>query len=291
MSPPNPGNRRLTDKAYWDSKYAAGPPGVEDSPPSPAFIRAAKRLLGAQLVEGMGDYRAYLLWEVIYRRHMPRGPGVKVLEVGSAPGTHLVHLHRVCGVEPYGVEYTERGVLINRQLFEKHGINPDNVIHADFFSPEFQSKYEGFFDVVISRGFIEHFTDMKTVVANHVSLLTKHGRLFVTIPNLRGINYALTWFFHKELIPLHNIGIMRRQVFCRLFHEQRLSPLLCGYYGTFSFDIHNTKEGSVWRRRLLLWCGRFQRVLNLVFRLLFRARGVESSLTSPHLIFIGTKTD
>ena len=128
----------------------------------------------------------------------------------------------------------------------------------------------------------------QSVVAKHLNVLAPGGRLVVTIPNLRGANYLLAWLFCKDLIPLHNLSIMRRDKFCNLFLTHELAPLLCGYFGTFSFGIFNTQPESK-RRYLLMVCDKVQRLLNAAFRLLFGARGAETSYFSPYLIFVGEK--
>ncbi|MFN2456436.1 MAG: class I SAM-dependent methyltransferase, partial [Pyrinomonadaceae bacterium] len=210
------------------------------------------------------------------------------LEVGSAPGEFLVELNRRLGCVPYGVEYSKEGVEVNRDVFNAHGIDPNNVIHADFFSDEFQNKHRESFDLVVSRGFIEHFTNVEEVLDKHINLLAKDGYLIVTIPNLKGINYYLTRIFHKELIAIHNLDIMEREAFSRLFDKRRLASLFCGYYGVFNFYLFNTKANSAMRRPLDV-CFKIQPVLNATFRVLFQDKGVENSLSSPSLIFIGRK--
>ena len=85
-----------------------------------------------------------------------------------------------------------------------------------------------------------------------------------------------------------NLAIMRQDVFCGLFGRQRLSRLLCTYYGTFSFGIFNTPPRSP-KRHVLKVCGRVQRLLNVLFRLTFGARSAENKYVSPYLVFIGTK--
>jgi len=277
----------LADRRHWDSVYDSGATFLAPARPS-RLKNAVKRLLGPTVLEYMRDYRDYMLWDVAYRNFLVAKKGAKVLEVGSAPGHHLIRLRDVFGFEPYGVEYSPSGAEINRTLFRQHGIRGDNVIQGDFFSPEFQARYEGRFDVVVSHGFIEHFADVGGVVARHLNVLAPGGRLIVTIPNLRGINYLLTWIFRKELIPLHNLSIMRKDEFCRLFSRPNVATLLCGYYGTFSFGIFNVRSGST-KRHLLMVCDKAQRLLNAAFRFLFGARGAESRFFSPYLIFIGVK--
>jgi SAM-dependent methyltransferase len=276
---------RLTDTEYWDSTYAH----LSIAPSTTSHFKTLlKTLLGPTVLEYMRDYRDYLIWDVIYPKFLLRKRGARVLEVGSAPGYHLIKLQEAFGFEPYGVEYSPTGVDLNRKLFELHGINPSNVIHADFLSQDFQKQYEAYFDVVVSRGFIEHFTDVDSVVSKHLNVLAPGGRVVVTIPNLRGVNYFLTWMFRKELIPLHNILIMRRDDFCKLFSRPDLTPLMCGYYGTFSFGLFNTRPDSKMRHVFNI-CVDMQRVLNAIFRLAFRTRGAETGYFSPYLIFIGAK--
>jgi SAM-dependent methyltransferase len=276
---------RLTDTEYWDSTYAP----LSIPPSRTGRVKTLlKRLLGPRVLEYMRDYRDFQIWEVIYPKFLFPNREARVLEVGSAPGYHLIRLRDVFGFEPYGVEYSTAGVNLNRKLFELHGINPSNVIYADFLSNDFQKQYAGHFDVVISRGFIEHFSDVASVVSKHLNVLAPGGRVVVTVPNLRGVNYFLTRVFHKEVLPLHNVAIMRRGTFCKLFRRPDLTPLMCGYYGTFSFGLFNTRPDS--RMRYLFHiCVDAQKVLNAIFRLVFRARGVETMYFSPYLIFIGAK--
>src|SRR6266513_2974678 len=207
MSPSTAYEDRLTEEAYWDSQYEPAASSVAPTPPA-RTKGLLGRLRGPRLRDLVQDYREHLVWNVLYPRYLPRRAGAKLLEVGSAPGTHLVQVHKSYGFDCYGVEYTPRGAELNRKVFRLNGLDPANVIHADFFSPEFQTRYRGYFDIVLSRGFIEHFRDVDRVLSAHLNVIAPGGMLAVTIPNLRGINYGLAWFFCKELLPLHNLDIM-----------------------------------------------------------------------------------
>ena len=162
------------------------------------------------------------------------------------------------------------------------------MIRADFLSDEIQEQYTGRFDIVISQGFIEHFDDVEDVIERHIDLLAQGGYLIVGIPNLRGANYSLQWIFNKELLSMHNIDIMGKREFLRLFDTERLSTLFCDYYGTFNFGLFISKGNSP-LRFVLICCKIFQLMLNVVFRVLFRTKGAESGLFSPYLLFIGVK--
>ena len=152
-----------------------------------------------------GGYPEYLIRKVLIEPHLPRRTDWKLVEVGSAPGLRLVEMNRRLGYIPYGVEYSAPGVEINRQTFAANGLDPALVIHADFFSYEFQEKFHEYFDVVTSYGFIEHFSDAAVVVRKHVDLLKKGGRLLVVIPNLRSVRLLVTRFLSPEVVGQHNL--------------------------------------------------------------------------------------
>ncbi|MCJ7508813.1 MAG: class I SAM-dependent methyltransferase, partial [candidate division Zixibacteria bacterium] len=232
--------RRMSNKEYWNLIY--NQKGVKQEL---CFLKRYAKIfmenfLGKKIFEYMNPYPDYLLWNVIYEKYMPKTKGLKVLEVGSAPGHHLVKLEQVFGFVPYGIEYSESGVELNRRIFISHGLNPDNVIYADFLSDELHKQYREYFDIVISRGFIEHFTEVKEIIDKHINLLKKGGYLFVSIPNLRGFNYFLTWMFSRKSIATHNIMIMQKDRFFELFDRRRLSTLFCGYFGTFDFPLYRS---------------------------------------------------
>lgn len=282
--------QNLTQPEHWDAVHAFEQAEAASPPPKGKASwarRGVKRLLGDRLVEYMGGYDDHEIWNVLYRRHMPR-PGASVVEIGSAPGEHLVKLHERFGLVPYGIEYSPAGVKVNREAFSSRGLDPANVIAMDFFSDECLARYRESFDVVMSRGFVEHFDEPASVIDRHIDLLKPGGLLIVSIPNLRGVNYSLTRLFHKELIPMHNLKIMSKVPFFELFDTTRVRPLVCRYVGTFSFYLFNTKEGS--RLAALLRASmKAQTLLNVFSRVCFGDRGAESPFTSPQLIFAGVK--
>jgi hypothetical protein len=144
--------------------------------------------------------------------------------------------------------------------------------------------------MVISRGFIEHFTDAKFIVEKHLNLLARGGLLVISIPNIRGLNYLLAQIFHKELIAIHNLNIMQKQQFKELFDQSQVTPIFCDYYGTFNFGLINARQNT-FLESVLGMCTKLQMILNLAFRFLLGDRGAESSLFSPSMIFIGIKRD
>jgi SAM-dependent methyltransferase len=286
--------RTLTGRDYWDSVHEAEGVALRASA-APAHAAGhdrgrrslARRLLGERLRAWAGAYDEHLLWNVIYPRHLPAA-GASVVEIGSAPGAHLVELHRRFGLSPYGIEYSPSGAALNRQLFAQAGLEGERVIEADFFSPELLARRREAFDMVLSRGFVEHFDDVAPVVERHLELLRPGGLLVVIVPNLRGANRLLCALFHREVLALHNLEIMALRRFASLFDAARVEPRLCAYHGTFSFHLFNARQGSPMRRALAA-CQRVQPALNLAFRLCLGDRGAESRWLSPSLVYVGRK--
>lgn len=297
MNPSTTERKRLTEQGYWDAIHLAGraskpraqlPQRAGASPVGRKLKSQIKRVLGKRLLERVRSYEDFLLWDVILPRYLSQREGAKVVEIGSAPGHRLVRLKQRFGLTPYGIDYSRVGVEVNRDVFAEHGIDPDNVIEADFVASELPDQYREAFDVVLSGGFIEHFTDVGVIVQKHLRLLKPGGCLVVMIPNLRGVNFLLTWLCRRDVIPMHNLDIMERENFAALFAAQGLEPLFCGYSGTFNFYMFDTPSDSLMRFPLAV-CKKVQWGLNLVFRFVFKDRGAENRWFSPCLIYVGIK--
>ena len=123
-------NNKLTRKEYWDSIY---------EPKKHRFRKNLSCFILKRLEKTcLRNYADYFLWEVIYKKYMPRQKGAKLLEIGSSPGNNLIRLNRKFGFIPYGIEYSANGVELNKKVFAANGIDTDNVIFADFFSKQIQ---------------------------------------------------------------------------------------------------------------------------------------------------------
>jgi SAM-dependent methyltransferase len=283
----------LSSKSYWDSVYN----GRSESEAASKSLswRLLDRLPSASARRFLADfvrtggYPEYLIRKVLIEAHLPRRTDWKLVEVGSAPGLRLVEMNRRLGYIPYGVEYSAPGVEINRRTFAANGLDPALVIHADFFSEEFQKKFHEHFDVVTSYGFIEHFSDAAVVVRKHVDLLKKGGRLLVVIPNLCSVQLLVTRFFSPEVVGQHNLDIMDASAFELLFEGLNIRTLFCGYIGVFHLALPDSHR-TAWKRWLIKIGTPMSVALGLLLRLVFRSRHPESKRTSPFLAFLGEKT-
>ncbi len=274
--------KKLTSQKHWNDIYLRET-GVEIGVWKKILARI-KSMLGGKT----DNYSEELIWKAIYSKYLPKGKGLKIVEVGSAPGWNLVRFNKEYGYEPYGIEYAEAGVENNRRRFERVGIDPSQVIWKDFFAPDIKEQYSNFFDLAISGGFIEHFDDTQDVIKRHIDLLKTGGILIITIPNFQGVNKSLAKFFDPEVDVTHNFKIMNREAFRDCFRSIGLAETYCDYYGAFYLGMFNPENGRVknFIYRILV---RIQHLFNLFFHLVFRMKHIEHPYTSPYLIYIGKK--
>jgi 2-polyprenyl-3-methyl-5-hydroxy-6-metoxy-1,4-benzoquinol methylase len=250
--------------------------------------RAARRLLGPRVLALKEAYNNQQLWRDLYPRLLPREPGHSIIEIGSAPGLRMLEFHARMGYEPFGVEYSDTGVEVNRRLFKGQGLPEQNVIHADFFSTDFQSEHRDRFDIVLSWSFMEHFDNPEDVVRKHAAILKPGGILIVMIPNLRGVYGPLVQYFRPEWRQIHNYEIMDRTRYAGLFATAGIEELFCNYHGLFSFQKLQAAPGSA-KRHLVKALYKLQLPLNVLFNLAFRRGGPENRMFSQELLYIGRK--
>ncbi len=272
--------KKLSEKGYWDSIYKNSPKEKDDTV---SAVTHCKNWLKRQT----RDYSNYLIWENIYPKYLPKSETMKVIEIGCAPGKHIISMHKRYGYIPYGVEYSEAGCDITRDNFKKEGLPPENIIHADFLDKDFQEKNSHAYDVVVSLGFIEHFDDASGIVGDHIKLLSDKGYLVVLIPNLSGINYYLLKFLNPESLSGHNTSIMNKKSFEALFENKDLDHMYCDYIGLLSFGLLNTDKKwkyYLWRVLLIV-----QRPFDMLQRVLLGSHALKSRYSSPYLLYVGRK--
>ncbi|MEX1997131.1 MAG: methyltransferase domain-containing protein [Candidatus Andersenbacteria bacterium] len=267
-------NERRTDiasRSYWES------------------INAQRA--DAHTRQSTGKFRTWLTKpsarEIFYRisdRFFEPDKTKTVLEVGCAPGERLLDFARRYQYVPFGVEYTRVGVEVVRGKFKRDGIAENNCIFSDVFDPAFQQAYKDAFDRVISFGVVEHFSNVDEAIAAHLNVLKPQGKLLIMIPRLRGVYYPLVKSLAPDLIAKHNLTIMQKNTFCRLFQKHNVAQEYCGYYGVLNMGILQGRGPA--RMMIVKGLQLAQALTNPLWR---RCHVFENSLTSPYLLFIGIK--
>jgi len=270
--------KKLTERKYWEKKYEAENGKMTFS----AYESSLPLSLGRLFVPYVHSKQL----EIILK-NAPLKPKSKMVEIGSAPGYFITELASLMKAEPFGIEYSKSGAEMNRKVFSMHGYPEKNVIEADFFSDSFMAENEERFDMVVSRGFIEHFDDPTDAIERHIRLVGRGGYLIVIVPNKSGVNRLFSLFFNRDSLKMHNLEIMRIGKFAGLFPSAVLEKKIVRYFGIFDLYQFNPSAG---RKRIHSLLMKLQKALYPLYSLTSDSQCLDSADLSPMLIYIGRKT-
>jgi 2-polyprenyl-3-methyl-5-hydroxy-6-metoxy-1,4-benzoquinol methylase len=113
--------------------------------------------------------------------------GGEVIEVGGGDSHLLIDIQkRFQPARTVGLDYLS---LACKMLSERasHAGAPIEIVCADMFEPP--SELLGAFDMVMSHGVVEHFTDLDGVIAAIADFAKPGGAVFTLIPNVKGSIY------------------------------------------------------------------------------------------------------
>ena len=158
------------------------------------------------------------------------------------PGKYLALLAAEFGVEVAGLDYSTVGIATCKKLFETLGLNADFRCE-DLFSTTFEDEN---FDIVYSKGVIEHFRDPTEVVEVHHRLLKRGGRAIITVPNYGGIYGKLQRWAEPENMNMnvHNMDIVNTGALSKLISRRSTAQINSYPWGFMSCGLVN------WRRKL-----------------------------------------
>lgn len=171
------------------------------------------------------------------------------IELGGFPGNFSVYLKKYCGLDVTLLDYIiDRDVV--EKLFHLNGLRYSDVklIEEDIFSYEPNQLY----DLVCSFGLIEHFSDLKAILACHLKFMKPNGVLLITLPNFVGVNGWLQYLFDPGNLAIHNLKVMNIELL-----KTKLSEL-----GMKNIEVQYCPSTSVWLEGL--------RYRGFILRLLIR---------------------
>jgi SAM-dependent methyltransferase len=142
--------------------------------------------------------------------HAPVRPGASVIEIGCAPATWLGFYAERFGARVTGIEYTGHGADLSRRNLAALGVDGE-VVQDDFFDVDPSAH-----DLVLSLGFIEHFTDLDGTFAHHAAFVAPGGMLVLGVPNYRGLMGLLQRVGDPAHLAMHNTAAMHPALWRRL---------------------------------------------------------------------------
>ena len=240
-------NKELTSKKYW-SKYWKTKPKIKSSIIAKDF-----------------------LFHDILSKYIPKQQKINFLEIGGFPGQWAVFFAKYWGANSTLLDrYIDRDVI--QSLSETNDVENINIIEGDVFDLRVDQK----FDVVMSAGFIEHFSNVESVIDKHIDYLETNGILVLTVPNLLGLNGLLQKIVDRETYDTHYLETMYDKNLKQIVNSKGLTIEYVNYYGKFCVWLENIQERPRWVRRSVY-------LANIIGQFLVR---FESRLFSPYLILV-----
>jgi SAM-dependent methyltransferase len=172
-------------------------------------------------------------------RRLLKGSKGDVLEIGCAPGRWLAFLSREFSLEVSGIEYTADGAAATRRNLELLGVPHADIREADFLTTPPTPKY----DVVVSLGFVEHFTDVEAIVSRHAAWVRPGGLLIIGVPNFRGVHGLLQKGLDPEVLAHHNLTIMDVDRLAELGPAAGLTTESAEYLGSLEPSLPIARAG------------------------------------------------
>lgn len=167
-------------------------------------------------------------------------PGMKLLEIGCAPGKVLSLLAHKFGVNVTGIDYSELGIRWAKELFETLNI-PADLRCEDIFHTSLE---ESSFDIVSSFGVVEHFVDPTEIIRMHWKLTKPGGRVIISIPDFsqdRFYGRIRRWLDPDDL-AIHNLNIMKPDALMAYVPRELASHVEAFYHGRLSINTSGLEK-------------------------------------------------
>lgn len=216
----------LTNKDYWDRSYVS-----------------REHCVDWQL--GWRDYANHLLVKTLESIGLD---GKSVLEIGAGDSQWLPYLARKYPSSRFaGLDYSQSGCeRLAKRVVAMGEPAAIQIYHQDMFATD--SALHGSFDLVLSFGVVEHFTELSHVLLAKRQYLKKDGVMFSVIPNMAGVLGHLTKLFNRAIYDLHNPHDWLS--FLEGHRRAGLTVVSGGYLGSTSFGVLSScfqeQEGLSW---------------------------------------------
>jgi 2-polyprenyl-3-methyl-5-hydroxy-6-metoxy-1,4-benzoquinol methylase len=216
---------RLTTPEFWDACY-------EGRQQTPFEDRNWRRYVSIQLVQLIESLQL---------------DGKNICEVGGGDAALSAYLAKKHSSAKFSiVDFSPRGCELARNRAGSEGVEL-NIFQADLFSPP--PELNKHFDLVMSHGVVEHFTDLASVMIAKSNLIREDGKLFTLIPNFASPVYArLCERWSKSVFDDHVPHDMAS--FIAGHKKAKLNPIDSGYLGAIEFGMlsmaMNGPERKTW---------------------------------------------
>jgi 2-polyprenyl-3-methyl-5-hydroxy-6-metoxy-1,4-benzoquinol methylase len=231
------GDDRLTEQAYWENRWKRIREPKE-------IRRDTKHAVNSEIIK-------------IFDAYLPQRTGLKILEIGGAPGQFLTYLVKEFGYSAHTIDYSTIGCDKMREAFEIANLDV-TIYNRDIFADISDLPS---FDIVFSMGFIEHFSDLDSIVGKHVGLIKKQGILLLGVPNYRGISQAVLKRLAPRKLSMHNLETMDIKNWESFEKKYGLKTIFKAYIGGFNPGSFRRCENRTLKNLLIRFFFKIVRIL------------------------------
>ena len=207
-------NSNLTDRQYWDSRYADSGQQARLQDWSP-----------------VRDYDCMTLEKLLTRELLGCGART-MLEIGCGNSIWLPYYAKRLGVRVTGIDYVESACEQAKDRLRVCGVN-GAILCQDVF--KVTAEEIGQYDLVFSQGVIEHFSDINGTVRKFIEFVRPGGVLFTWIPNFPSFHSRLAKFWHPAVWAKHNMAAKKGLV--PAYHVCGVNEVRHGCAGVFSLNL------------------------------------------------------
>ena len=271
-----PETPRIKDKAgkdYWSSTWekSALPPAIDPY----------------DLVRGNFVVRNFhTLFSELFSESNERG--ASLLEIGCARSVWLPYFAKQFGFKVSGIDYSDVGCQQAAATLQREGVNGE-IVSADFYSPP--STFIEHFDIVVSFGVAEHFTDTSHCIAAFDRFLKVGGTMITVIPNMTWAMGLLQRLLDKSVydvhVPLTAIALRRAN------EQSQLDVVSCKYFISTNFGVLNTSRltgsnlASRLKQRIAVNLSRASTFIGILEDRAFRLPATR--LVAPYIVCVSRK--
>jgi 2-polyprenyl-3-methyl-5-hydroxy-6-metoxy-1,4-benzoquinol methylase len=237
---------RLTTSEFWDSCY-------EGRNPLPFDDRNWRNYVSIQLARLIESLQL---------------DGKTVCEVGGGDAELTAFFAKRHHSARFSVvDFSPLGCELARRRASREGVDL-NVCQADIFAPP--TALLDYFDLVISLGVVEHFSDLSSVMMAKSRLIHGNGKIFTLIPNFSSPVYAgLCKRWSKTVFEDHVPHNTRS--FLDGHYRAGLKPIDYGYLGAIEFGMlsmamHGPEPKTGLDRQFYLWLTRLSKLIHFLER-------------------------
>jgi SAM-dependent methyltransferase len=206
--------------------------------------------------------------------------GIKnAIELGGFPGYYSIYLKKYQNLDTTLFDYYVHDGLV-KELLAVNGLKDGDIhiIEADLFN----YKPEKLYDMVLSFGLIEHFSDTASIIETHLQFLNPGGVLFITLPNFTGVNGWVQRKFDIENYNKHYIDCMNPVFLADNCKKLGLKNVESYYHGKFTVWLENKSEQSALAKGIV-------KAIWIAGKVFTKIVPVESKALSPYIVLKATK--